>query len=411
MIARALDGNLQLRAAWARVRQARSLVTQANSGKWPQLEFNGQAARSKTRFVLPDPLGEQSLSTNQFSLSVAAGYELDLWKRIGSRASATAHDALALRDDAEGIAISLAAEIAETWFDLRAQASQRAMVLEQLETNKLYLELMELRYAKGVASALDVHQQRQSVVATRSRLAGIDMALGLFRFKLAILVGQPPSEIQIEPAASLPPLPALPNTGVPADLLVRRPDVRAARRRAEAADYRVAAAVADRLPALRLGGSLSLQSQSLADLIATPLWSVFGSIFQPIFNGGRLAAEAERNRDVYDERLLAFGQTVLNAIVEIESALLQEKQQRVLIGDLEEQVAIAKDTLREAKSRYDGGLIDYLPVLTAIDVEQRAALGLVQAHRQLISYRVQLLRALGGTWTSALKAPVRGGKS
>jgi outer membrane protein TolC len=179
----------------------------------------------------------------------------------------------------------------------------------------------------------------------------------------------------------------------------------------EAADYRVAVAVADRLPGLRLSGSTSLQDSNIAEIIATPLWAIIASVTQPIFAGGRLKAEVERNRAVVEERLMQYGQVLLLAMTEVETALVQERQQIDNIAALEEQVEIAEKALREARARYREGLIDYLPVLTSLQALQRVQLSLLQTRRQLLSYRIQLCRALGGTWTARLAPPERGGDS
>jgi outer membrane protein, multidrug efflux system len=407
LIDRALGENFQLRAAWARVRQGRAGLRQARAAAWPQLDFTGQAARSRQRIVLPEPVGEQRFTVDNFSLSVAAGYELDVWRRIGNTGRAAALDAGALRDDAEAIAMSLAAEVAEAWFDVVAQRAQRALLEEQLQLNQTYHELMEARFRQGLASSLDLFQQRQQLLATRQRLEQVDAALALLANRLALLVGAPPTSAAPDSPAALPELAPPPPTGLPADLLVRRPDVRAARRRVEAADHRVAVAVADRLPSLRVGGNVTMASGTVADLIGTPIWSLFAGLTAPLFDGGRRAAEVDRSRDVVDERLMQFGQALVGAMVEVENALTGERHQRIQIGTLEEQVELARATFTEARARYTEGLIDYLPVLTALQQLQQGELSLLQARRQLLSQRIQLHRALGGTWPRALSVPAR----
>jgi len=409
LIERGIRDSLQIRAAWARLAQARAMADQASSGKWPQVSFDASAARQKNRFQLAEPIGEVTTRSNQFSASIGAAYEVDLWKRVGSQTAGAVLDAQAFRDDVEAMAVSMAAEISEAWFDLVLQRAQRKLLTEQLETNQTYLELVELRFEQGLASALDVYQQQQQVVATRAQLTLVESAIAALGFRLAALVGQPPRTVVAGEREILPAMPALPGTGIPADLLERRPDVRAARRRVEAADHRVAVAVADRLPGLRLSGSTSLQDSDLTELIATPLWAIIASVTQPIFAGGRLKAEVRRNRAVVDERLMQYGQVLLVALTEVETALVQEREQIQYIAALEEQVEIAKNALREARARYREGLIDYLPVLTSLQALQRAELSLLQTRRQLLSYRIQLCRALGGTWTSRLAPPKRGG--
>jgi len=407
LVERALRQSFQLRAAWARVRQARSLVRQARSGLWPQLDLSARAARDKQRFDLGDPIGEIRPTVDSFTLSAAAGYELDVWRRIGNQGAAAALDAAAARDEAEALAMSLVSEVSEAWFDVVAQRAQRALLEEQLELNQTQLELMEARFRQGLASSLDVFQQRAQVVNTRQRIEQVDATLALLGNRLALLLGEPPTSRPPDSPAALPELPPPPATGVPADLLVRRPDVRAARRRVEAADHRVAVAVADRLPSLRVGGNVSLSSGTIADLIGTPIWGIFASIAAPLIDGGRRAAVAEQSRDVVDERLMQFGQVLVQAMVEVENALSGERHQRIEIATIEEQISLAEATYAQARERYTEGLIDYLPVLTALQSLQQSQLGLIAARRQLLSSRIQLYRALGGTWTGELETPAR----
>jgi outer membrane protein, multidrug efflux system len=402
LIDASLAHNLQLRAAWARLEQARALVEQAGSGKWPQLEASLSAARTKNRFDLGQ---EIIVETTSYNASIQAGYEVDLWRRIDSLENAAAWDAAAVRDSVESIALATAAQVSETWFDLVAQRAQRALIERQLEINETYLELTRLRFEQGLASALEVYQQRQQLVATRARLALIDATIEVLQNALGLLIGRPPGADFAVGRIDLPELPPLPGTGLPADLLERRPDVRAAMRQVVAADYRVAAAIADRLPALRLSGSLSEAADNPGDLFRTPLWSIAGSLIAPIFDGGRRAAEVDRTEAVVDERLYVFAQELLEAVVEVENALAQETQQVIYIEELREQLELAEVTLREARARYRQGLVDYLQVLTSLQALQQVELQVLQARRQLISYRIQLCRALGGTWTRELEPP------
>jgi outer membrane protein, multidrug efflux system len=327
-----------------------------------------------------------------------------VWKKAGSRAAGAMLDAEAARADLEAIAVSLVAEVTETWFELLSQRAQRELLERQIEINETFLELIQLRFRQGLASSLDIYQQRQQVVATRAQLPLVDAAIELLHHRLAVLVGDAPQTGAGPDAGrrALPELPPMPGTGVPADLLDRRPDVRAARLRAEAADHRVAVAVADRLPSLSLTGSLSTQSNTIGDLFRTPLWSLAGNLLGPLFDGGRRAAEVDRNRAVVDERLMSYGQALLVAMLEVDGALAQERQQILYITELEEQRELAEDTLRTARDRYREGLSDFLPVLTALQSLQRVELTLIQARRQALSFRVQLCRALGGSWPARI---------
>jgi outer membrane protein, multidrug efflux system len=404
LVDRSLRANLQLGASWARLAQARAVARQAGALRWPQLDATAEAGRQRLRF----DFGEQGVITPQvsrFAISAAAGYEVDLWRRMSSGARAAGLEAAAAADDLQAMAISLVAEVSEAWFEIVSLRAQRKLVEEQLRISETFLELTKLRFQQGLASALEVYQQQQQLVATRARLPLIDGAVEVQHQRLALLLGRPPGDLEGIDRDTLPELPPLPATGVPADLLERRPDVRAAMRLVEAADYRVAVAVADRLPSLRLTGSVSTQASDVTDLFRTPLWSLFAGITAPLFDRGRRKAEVERTRAVVDERLMGYGQVLLQAMFEVDSALVLERQQLLHIADLEEQLEVAALTLRAANERYRQGLIDYLPVLTALQTEQQTQLSLLQARRDLISYRIQLCRALGGTWTETLPPP------
>ncbi len=400
LVARALGGNFQLRGAWARLKQANAVLAQTNSGKWPQLNLDASAGRSSQRLEFQGT--EFTDTNNQFRASAGAAYEVDLWRRLGSQSSAAKLDQMAIRDDVEAIATSVAAEISETWFDMTSQQAQLKLLTAQIETNERLLELVKLRFRHGLVSALDVYQQRQQLVATRAQLALANSALGALGHRLTVLVGYAQSGAEVRPSEALPELPPLPGVGVPADLLERRPDVRAARRRVEAADYRVAAAVADRLPGLRLSGSTSLQDSKLSQLIAKPLWSILAAVTAPLIDGGRRRAEVRRNKAIVEEQVANYGQVMLQAMTEVESALVQERGQLSYVSELTKQVEIAKASLREAQSRYRAGLSDYLRVLSSLQALQQTEIALLQAQRQMFSFRVQLCRALGGSWTRKL---------
>lgn len=406
LIAGTLSGNLQLRAAWARLEQAEALARQAGAGRYPLLDLSASANRAKffNRFAPEGSGAPSSLELTTYSASLAANYEVDVFLKMTNQARGAARDALAARDEVEALAMSLAAQVTETWFDIAYQRAQRELIDVQVELNETLLELVTLRFRGGLGSAVDVLQQKQQLVATRSRLAQIDAAEAVLRQQLAVLTGQPPLTAAAPAEIALPSLPPVPGTGIPADLLHRRPDVRAARNRIVAADHRVAVAVADRFPALRLGASLDFQETNLLDLFKTPLWSLFASITAPLFDGFRRSAEVARQKAVVEELLWSYGYALLSAIAEVEAALVQERQQQKLIADLEEVVSVAGDNLREARLRYEQGVSDagFLNVLTALQSQQAAELELLAARRRLLSFRVQLCRALGGTWTRAL---------
>ncbi|MEZ4271844.1 MAG: efflux transporter outer membrane subunit [Myxococcota bacterium] len=399
LVERALTDNFQIKSAWSRLKQAQAVARISGAGLWPSLNGQGSVQRQKQVFSALN----RTINTTDYRLSVGASYELDIWGKLRSQKEAAKFDALASRDDLEAAAMTLAAQVSETWYGLTSQRARHELLTQQLKTNETFLQLINLRFEQGQATALDVYQQRQQVALTQAQLATTQADIEVMQHQLALLVGRAPQDAPVHTQAVLPPLPSLPAAGVPAQLLDRRPDLRAARRRVEATDARVGVALADLFPALRLTASLGYGATSLRDLFKELAWSVAGSITQPLFEGGRRRAEVERARGALEERFNTYAQTVLQALTEVENALVLERQQDMHIAALVEQATNARSALREARARYVQGLVDFLRVLTALQALQQVEQELLNATRQRIAFRIQLCRALGGTWTADLR--------
>jgi multidrug efflux system outer membrane protein len=413
LVARAFADNLDLRRAWARLVQADALARQAGSALWPQVNAESGAARTRifidtSRF--PVDIGglgidvSSSAVTKLYSLGIGAAYEVDLWRRVASVKRAAELDLEATVENVNTIAVTIPAEVARLWFAIVELKGQEILLDEQVAVGKQFLDLVELRFSEGLASAVDVYQQRQQLAATRTQRPLVKAQLELLEHQLAVLLGQPPLMSVADTQGTLPMLRPLPETGVPADLLKRRPDIRAAELRVIAADYRVAAAVADRLPAIRLTGNVGYQANRSSDLFDGDVWTIATNLVAPIIDGGRRAAEVDRTKAVVDELLTAYGQALLVAFQEVEDALAQERNQHDYLGLLQKQVELARQTLDAAQARYVNGQGDYLPVLTALQSRQRLERAYLTAQRDLIISRIQLCRALGGSWTQETPA-------
>ena len=402
IVERMLEQNLELKAAWARLDQAAALAVQAGAGLKPALDLN--AGASRTRVNRPTAPGKRT--GNLFTVGLAASYEIDLWGRVRAGRDAARLDLSASREDVAAAAITLAATAAEAWFSLIEQHAQRRLLDEQIAVNRTYLELTELRFAQGQAGALDVYQQRLHLAVTQGQIAPVEASIRVLEHQLIVLLGGASTEAFGAEERALPPLPAVPGLGVPSDLLQRRPDVAAAFDRLRAADRRVASAAADRYPALRLTAGTGYQGDEIQDVFDNWIWNIAGNIAAPLFDAGRRKAEVRRTKAVTVERLNTYGQTVLNAVRDVEDALAQEEQQKAFLRSLDTQVELAADTLREARERYVHGLSDYLPVLTALEAFHQLQRDRLSAQRGLISFRIQLCRAVGGVWPKALEPSV-----
>lgn len=422
LIDQALRENRDMRIAWERVRQARAMATQAGAAQWFQVNAQGEAGWNRA----PLAFAGASADTTSLRASLPVSYEVDWFARNAGRKEAAKLDMAAARADAEAAAISVSAQVAEAWFDLLEARARVELLAEQLRINERFLELTTLRFRQGLTTALDAHQQRQTVAATQAQAALAQARERVAANQLALLLGKTPEAQRFaQERRSLPELPERPPEGVPADLLQKRPDVRAAARRVEAADERVAVAIASRLPTLTLNGSVGYQyTKFKADGFGGVIpgmptggggaferetqgttYGVGALLNIPIFDGFQRKAEVDLSRARTREAVETHVRVLQRAVSEVDSAIASERSQEEHIAALSAQLRAAEDALDSARERYRQGLSDFLPVLQALNATQQTQLALLAARRQQLSFRVQLHRALGGTWTRELDAP------
>ncbi|MDY7035285.1 MAG: efflux transporter outer membrane subunit [Thermodesulfobacteriota bacterium] len=402
LIESALSGSLTLKEAWARLIQARALAVQAGSALYPDLTANAGGFYGRQKTDTGVQLGRTTLRIKDHTLGLSTNYELDLWGRIRSEREAAELAATATREDLNAASMTLAAEVAERWTNIISQRMQKRLLQEQLKSNSTYLELVELRFRKSMVSALDVYQQRQVVEKIKAEIPLVEAREHLLLHELALLLGELPKTPLAINRETLPLLSRIPATGLPADLLAKRPDVRASGLRLKSADWQVAAARAARLPAISLTATAIYGTDQLDLLFDNWILKLAGSLIAPIFDGMRRKAEVTRTRAVADENLAHYRKTVLTAIKEVEDALINEVKQQEHIEALELQMDAAQKALDQALLRYRKGVDNYLPVLTQLLTVQNLERDLIQRHTDLVIYRVSLYRALGGTWMDRL---------
>jgi len=399
LIIEMLSENLTLKETWARLNQVRALAVQAGAALYPDL--TGTAGASYTRQRSGNG-SRKTVSNDNYFLGAVSSYELDLWGRVRSGQKSALLEASAAREDLDAAAVTLAAEVAQRWVNIIAQGMQKRLLEHQLQTNLTFLELIELRFHMSMVSVLDVYQQKQVVEDIRAEIPMVEAREQLLRHELALLLGKPPQTFLNISRKKLPKPIGIPATGLPADLLSARPDLRAAGMRLWAADWQVAAARADRLPAINLTAQARYGEADVDVLFDNWLLSLAGNLTAPIFDGKRRAAEVDRSLAVVDEKISVYRQIVLTAIKEVEDALVSESKQREHINGLEKVTATARKALKEAGNRYRKGLNDYLPVLTQLLKVQELERNLIQQQANLLGFRISLYRALGGTWTESL---------
>ena len=401
---RAFDANLGLRQAWSRLDQANAQATIAGAFLYPDINLDASAGRTRV-----DPADRPANSTDRFAIGLGLSWELDLWKKIANRADSAALVARASRADAEQTALLLSGSVVDLWFTIQEKQQLLALITEQIDLSRTLLELTELRYGQGVGDALQVLQQRLQLESVTSALPEIRSTLETSRNQLSVLLARAPESIDTEFSVAveptLPELPPFPTLPTPKDLLDRRPDLRAAYDRVAAADLEVAVAIADMLPAIRLSLAGSFSSDQFSSLFDSTVASITGSLLQPVFDGDRREAEADRRRAILNERLDAFTERFLVALREVEDAIDRERNLVDLLRQIRNQVELANRTLSESRLRFANGQIEYLDVITAIRSLQELQRRDVTVQRSVLANRASLLLALGGDWTRSLTPP------
>ncbi|MCD4751133.1 MAG: efflux transporter outer membrane subunit [Thermoanaerobaculales bacterium] len=401
-----LDNNLSLRMAWARLDQMQALTRIAGAGRYPNADLAIGAERQKLGGdQSASPSGPQDDTINTMFASLTVAYQLDLWKKISNTRKAAILDQQASRQDVEATALMLTGAAGELWYGIAAEQATLQLLDEQLEIGQSFLNLVQLRFANGLSSAVDVFQQRLQVETTRSQIPAATTRLATRTHQMAVLLGREPRARIPLPAAELPALPPLPATGVPLEVLRARPDVRATELQLMASDHRLAVAIADRYPTLSFSATLGGQAENFSDILDQWFLNLAGNLLAPIFDGGRRTAEADRNRAVVKERFYAWESAVLSACTEVEDALVSEhglhERSRILATQLE----LAGVSLDRSRALYANGLTDYLTVLTSLQALQNLQRQAISTQQELLTNRIRLYLALGGSWSRSMEDP------
>jgi len=387
------DQNLELTQAVARLEQVEALVRITRSAESPVLSGGGNLGRSSQPGLTEDFIG------NNQQLSLAAGYELDLWGKLASQSKAAELELSASRQEVQTLYLGLSARLADLYFLAIEQRAQLALTDQSIDSFADTLSRVENRYTLGLVPAVDMYQARQSLAGAKAAHYLFEASLSEVEHAISVLIGRYPER---SPGGSLEQLPGAPDlfdAGIPADLISQRPDLQAALQRVEAADYRVAAAIADRFPSISLsGGYGSLRQDVTAGLLKGEFWSLLGNLAMPLVDGGRRRAEVDRQEAALREAVARYQQKVLLAFQEVEDALANNFATEQRVERLAETAQATGATLRLSTDRYLSGLVDYLPVLTAQRTDFDISSRLLAARRQLLADRISLARALGGDW-------------
>lgn len=396
LIDSALQTNLSLKTVWFQLEEAGALVGITASALWPQISLEIQSGIS-----IPEP---DFVGGEVTQISLRAGYEVDLWGRIRYSMHADQYRFKASYYDYKTAAVSLSAETALMYFRLKGTSDQLRLIEEQLETNEQVLALIRARFAGGQVRGVDILRQQQLIENTKEQKIGLEMQLEVLKNQLAIFLGKPPGQDSRSSfvSDSLPELPPLPQTGIPLQLVNRRPDVLSAFYQLQASDRELAAAISNKYPRLNLSVTTAVRSNTFEGLLESQAASLAGSLLAPLFYGRRLKAEVDRAEAVRQQLINVYGQTVLLAFQEVEDALIQEVKLIEQIEVMEEQLRLAGETFGQLRIEYLNGSLPYLDVLSTLTQQQQLRRGLIDARLTLLEIRIGLYRALAGGFEKSI---------
>jgi outer membrane protein, multidrug efflux system len=398
-----LAANQSLSAAKDRLSQARSLARVASAGFFPTVSADPNASRQRYSGNRPEVVTiGRPLTQNTFAVPFSLNYEPDLFGKVRRTLEASNASLQSTAADYYNVMLVLTAELAADYFSLRELDAEFQVVQEAFTIQQKGLQLVDARHSGGVASGLDLAQQKTLLDSTQTQLYLVQQQRAQFEHAIAVLTGNAASTFRIPMLplnATPPPIPL----GVPSDLLERRPDIATAERQMAFQNAQVGIATAAFYPQLTLFGGGGVQSTDITALFSAPsaIWAVGGDLLQPIFEGGRNRANLAAAKSAYDEAEANYRESVLTAFQQVEDGLSGLNTLSQAVNTQTAAVDDARRALDLANNRYVGGVTSYLDVITA----QSALLSNQRLATQLLGQQmvtsVYLVKALGGSWDAS----------
>ncbi len=395
--------NQTLMIAEANFRQARTAIRFNRAAEAPTIGTSPSI--SSIRSSANQPYFPASLANNgsgAFTLPFDLSYEIDLWGRIRRSVTAAREEAQASAADLETARLSLHAELAVDYFEVRSADAQEKLLNDTVAAYSKALELTKNRFQGGAAPRSDVAQAQTQLDAARVQATDIMVERAQYEHALAILIGKPPSSFSLRPVplnVQPPQLPSVP-VALPAQLLERRPDIAAAERRMAAANEQIGIAQAAYYPTLNLAAAAGLEGSSLLNWFNWPsrFWAVGPGMSETLFDGGRRRATTESARAGYDASVANYRQTVLTSFQQVEDNLVVLRVLSTESTQQREATTSAEDSLRLFQNRYAGGVDTYLQVVTSQTTALANERNDIDLMRRRLEANVLLIKAVGGGW-------------
>jgi NodT family efflux transporter outer membrane factor (OMF) lipoprotein len=395
--------NQNLKAAEAQYTQARALLRYSRADLFPTVTAGASATRVKTSSNRPPQSSTfNGITYNDFQIPFELSYQVDVWGRVRRNVEAYRGEAQASAADLATVNLSVHAQLALYYFQARLLDAQEQLLNSTVTQYEQALELIKSRYAGGIASDVEVQQAETQLETTRAQAIDVGVARAQFEHAVAVLVGKPPAEFSLSPLPLTMPPPSIP-TGLPAELLERRPDIAAAERRMAAANAQIGVAKAAYYPNISLGAAGGFESSAITTLLSGPsiLWSAGPSALLTVFDVGRRRAASDQAIAAYNQTVANYRQTVLTGFQQVEDnvAALRILEHEAQVQD--KAVTAAQKYLELAITRYKGGVTSYLEVTTAqtATLSDEVTAVNILGHRMVAA--VTLVQALGGGWNSS----------
>ena len=397
LIEDALKYNWDIKQAAARILEVRARYVQVRSGRFPAVDVGGIRDRRQVGG------GEfrDNFIVDTYELTAAASFELDLWSRLKKASRAAWEDILREEENRRAVAQAVVAETSALYLDMEAVERRLQIAEQSINAFRQSLQFAEIRYRHGLTSVLDVRQASRVLAGAETLVPQLEQDLGIIQQQLSVLLGRYPEtraprrqpEDYFKRLAPVPP-------GLPSDLLMRRPDIRAAEAQLRSLNDLVGVAKAARLPRITLTGEYGWSSEDLNKLLRTEniIWNLTAGLVQPVFDAGRLKAGQRAAEARYEQGAAEYVKAVLDAFADVERTLLTRELQ---LDRREREITFlteARATQRVAQNRYVKGLVNYLDVLNAQITRYQAEDNLVLVDLTILRNRVALHRALGGSW-------------
>ena len=407
LIERAARSNLDLRIAQGRVREARAAYGGAAGNLWPTVDASGSYARQRQSQnqpllgSLPLPAGTP-FENNVYQSGFDASWEIDVFGGKRRAVEAAGAQVAAAEFGQRDVLVTLLGEVARNYVAARGYQRQLEIARENIRAQEDVLALTQNRFTNGLANNLDVQQADTLLATTRADVPTLETAIATSIHRLGVLLGRPPEALQTELSA-VAPIPAAPPTvpvGLPAELLLRRPDVRLAERQLAAATANIGVARADLFPKFYLTGAAGFQGVSGSDWFdaGSRFWSVGPTVQWNIFDAGRIRANIKIQNARQEQALANYEQTALRAFEDVENGLVAHAKEQVRRRSLADAVRSSEDSLHLANQLYANGLSNFINVLDAERSLYQAQDALVQSDRTISANLIALYKSLGGGW-------------